>query len=76
MTANILANNFITESLIEVPRDRKAEVRSQIRLAKIVSNADSPVMSTEFSIKELQGACGKLRSKKSQEKDGITNKMI
>ena len=76
MAANILADNFSTESLIEVPRDRAAEVRSQTRLIKTATKEDSPVMITEFSIQELQDACGKLRSKKSPGKDGITNEMI
>ena len=76
MAANILADNFSQESHIDVPRDRAAEVRNQIRVSKTEMNEDSTVMNDEFTLRELQEACGKLKNKKSPGKNGITNEMI
>ena len=75
MAANILAENFKDNSLLDIPRDRAAEVRNQVKHAASIATA-SQLMTADFTIQELQDACGRLRTKKSPGKDGITNEMI
>ena len=75
MAANILAENFKDNSLLDIPRDRAAEVRNQVKHAASIATA-SQLMTADFTIQELQDACRRLRTKKSPGKDGITNEMI
>ena len=75
MAANILADNFGNNSLLDIPRDRAAEVRNQVKQASTIATA-CPLMTANFSIQELQDACRRLKTKKSPGKDGITNEMI
>ena len=75
MAANILAENFKDNSLLDIPRDRAAEVRNQVKHAASIATA-SQLMTADFTIQELQDACRRLRTRKSPGKDGITNEMI
>ena len=75
MAANILAENFRNDSLLDIPRDRAAEVRNQVKQASSIATA-CPLMTADFSILELQDACRRLKTRKAPGKDGITNEMI
>ena len=74
--ANLLADVFEDESKIEIPTNRKREVKHQLQ-DKIQEQANSPTaMTMDFTEAELNDAIKKLKNKKAPGKDGVCNEMI
>ena len=75
LAANILAETFKENSQLEVPREKTAEVRQQIK-NECRRNEASDCMTADFTMYELNSAINKLKNKKSPGSDGISNEMI
>jgi len=73
--ASLLANSFKEDSLLEVPQERRDDVRRETR-EKIKSQLPSQSMCEPFTSHELNASIKQLKSKKAPGKDGITNEMI
>ncbi|KAK7115386.1 hypothetical protein V1264_001263 [Littorina saxatilis] len=74
--ATLLAENFREDSLLEVPREKIAEVRMRMKEELRKQQQTSACMTDDFTIHELKSSTRQLKNKKAPGKDGITNEMI
>ena len=75
LAANVFADNFQEDSTLNIPREREAEVRNEIR-QELRKAAPSVLMTDDFTLQELNAAVRRLKNRKSPGKDGVTNEMI
>ena len=74
--ANILADHFQLESTIKITQKRRIEVDNQLQSKLRKQTKQTPAMTADLTLQELNDAIHKLKLKKSPGKDGICNEMI
>ena len=73
--AYLLADNFQEDSLLDISREKQADIRMKTN-EQLQKQSPTPSMTSEFSIHELNCAIRQLNNKKASGEDGISNKMI
>ena len=73
--AYLLADSFREESLLDISREKQADIRMKTK-EQLQKQSPTPSMTSEFSIHELNCAIRQLKNKKASGKDGISNEMI
>ena len=73
--AYLLADSFREDSLLDISREKQAEIRMKTK-EQLQKQSPTPSMTSEFSIYELNCATRQLKNKKAPGNDGISSEMI